>query len=146
MIEAQKAEAEQGQLLAKYAQTTNAKERADIRANLAKVLERQFDLQQGQREREVSQIEARVKKLREMIQKRRIAQAGDRRHSRVDQLLNEVDGMGWVAPSGAGRSTQGPYGARTRLPSRSPCRTGRPRQPTGRLRVNRSKDKGDNRK
>ncbi len=99
MEEGRKAEAEQGQLLAKFAQTTDEKQRAEIKASLAKVLQRQFDLQLQQREREVSQIEARVKKLREMIAKRNRARqtivAG-----RLDQLVNEAEGMGWVAPTG----------------------------------------------
>jgi len=99
MVEARKAEAEQEQLLAKYAQTTDQKQRAEIKASLAKVLERQFDLQLQQREREVSAIEARVKKLREMIDKRSKARQTIVT-GRLDQLLNEMDGMGWAAPTG----------------------------------------------
>jgi hypothetical protein len=123
MQEAQKAEAEQGQLLAKYAQTTDARQRAEIKAELAKVLQRLFDLQLQQREREVSEIEARVKKLREMIDKRKGAMQSIVT-SRLEQLLNEVDGMGWVAPSHAapgGSPIYGPYGpAGGYLPSSYP--------------------------
>ena len=113
MMEARKAEAEQEQLLAKYAQTTDEKQRAEIKASLAKVLERQFDLQLQQREREVSQIEARVKKLREMIEKRKIARQTIVT-GRLDQLLNEMDGMGWVAPTDAMPGRYGPRGPRPR--------------------------------
>jgi len=99
MKEVAKTEAEQGQLLAMYAQAADEKQRAEIKASLGKVLERQFDLQLHQREREVSEIEARVKKLREMIAKRNAARQTIVT-GRLDQLLNEMDGMGWAAPSG----------------------------------------------
>ena len=99
MQEAFQAEAEQGQLLAKYTQTTDAKERAEIKASLAKVLQNLFDLQLWQREREVSEVEARVKKLREAIDKRKAAKEAIV-NTRLDQLLNEADGMGWVSPTG----------------------------------------------
>jgi len=104
------AETRQERLLAKYAQTADEKQRAEIKAELSKVLERQFDLQMQQREREVTQIEARVKKLREMIEKRKSARQTIVT-GRLDQLLNEADGMGWVAPTGGGRMSRGPYGA-----------------------------------
>ncbi len=112
IAEAQKAEAAQGQLLAKYAQAADEKQRAEIKASLGKVLERQFDLQLQQREREVSQIEARVRNLREMIDKRSKARQTIVT-GRLDQLLNEMDGMGWVGPSHAapgGSPIYGPYG------------------------------------
>ena len=98
-MEAAKAEQEQHRLLTNYAQSTDEKQRAAIKEALSKVLQRQFDLQIQQREREVSQIEARVKKLREMIAKRNAARQTIVT-GRLDQLLNEMDGMGWVAPSG----------------------------------------------
>jgi hypothetical protein len=104
--EAYQAETEQAQLLAKYAQTTDAKQKAEIKAGLAKVLQRQFDLQLQQREREVSEIEARVRNLREMIEKRKTARQSIVTN-RLDQVLNELDGMGWVEPTGA---MPGPYG------------------------------------
>ena len=104
--DAYKAETEQAQLLAKYAQTTDAKQKTEIKAELANVLQRQFDLQLQQREREVSEIEARVRNLREMIEKRKTARQSIVTN-RLDQVLNELDGMGWVEPSAA---MSGPYG------------------------------------
>jgi len=98
-MEAAKAEQEQHRLLTNYAQSTDEKQRAAIKEALSKVLQRQFDLQIQQHEREVSEIEARVKKLREMIAKRNAARQSIV-SSRLDQLVNEADGMGWAVPSG----------------------------------------------
>ena len=99
------AEGEAQNLLAKYTKSTDEKARAETRAALAKVLERQYDLRQKAAESEVAQLEAQVQRLRDLIQKRQQARQ-EIVQKRLDQLLREAEGLGWPAPTAPGR---GPY-------------------------------------
>jgi hypothetical protein len=88
------------QLVAKYAATEQAEERGAIKTQLTELLAKHFDVQQQLRERELGRVEARIKKLRELAQKRREAQKTIV-EQRVDQLLREADGLGWTPPAGS---------------------------------------------
>ncbi len=91
-----KAQQEEQTLTGKYAATTNEPERAKLKESLAKVLDQQFDLQQKMRKEELEPIEARVKRLRELIDKR--AQARKTIvEKRLEQILREAEGMGWTS-------------------------------------------------
>jgi len=94
--------------LARYQRTTDETEREAIKVYLTKALERQFDVQQQRRMKELAEIEGRVQKLRDVITKRNQAKQSIV-SKRCDQLLSELDGMGWIAPEEFG-STYGPYG------------------------------------
>ncbi|HEV7225323.1 MAG TPA: hypothetical protein VGN42_21635 [Pirellulales bacterium] len=88
-------------LVAKYAEASQDDEREQIKAELSELLAKQFGIQQQLREDEVAQIEARVKKLRELIQKRKAAQQSIIER-RLDQLLRDAEGLGWSpAPEAA---------------------------------------------
>lgn len=95
----QQLEAEAQSLERQLADAENEKQRADLKEKLTSTLEKQFDTQQKLRELEVSRIEARVRKLRGMIQRR-----GDSRRkiidNRLEQLLNDAEGLGWSSSSG----------------------------------------------
>jgi len=93
--EAWQAQEEIFNLLAKYGETTDEKERAKIKEGLSKVLAKVFDLQQKERESEIADIEGRVKRLRELLDKRTKARQSIITN-RLDQLLREADGLGWV--------------------------------------------------
>jgi hypothetical protein len=83
------------------ADTDDDKQRAELKDKLSQALDRQFDTQQKLRELEVSRIEARVQKLRELIRKR----TDSRRKiidNRYEQLLNDADGLGWTSAGAAG--------------------------------------------
>lgn len=79
----------------------DANARDQLKQKLRDTLERQFEAQQRIRETEVTRIEARVKKLREMIDKRNGARRTivDRRQQ---QLMDDAEGFGW---SSAGATT-----------------------------------------
>jgi len=81
-------------LTAAYAQTEDEALRKQTLAELASVLEKQFTLQQQRREREIAAIEARVKKLRDLLAKRETfkKQIID---GRIDQIVKEAEGLGW---------------------------------------------------
>jgi len=87
-------------LLAQYARDQDEAKRGAVKTKLAAALDKQFELQQQRREIEAAQIEAQIKKLRELMKKR-----SDARQTivqkRLDQLVNEADGLGWTSPHGA---------------------------------------------
>lgn len=88
---------ESAALLQKLGQAEGEAERAPLIKQLDEALGKQFDVQQQIRELEVTRIEAKVKKLRETMNKRAGARAaiiGNRR----EQLLRESEGLGWNSP------------------------------------------------
>lgn len=83
------------------AATDDEKAKADLKEKLAAALEHQFDAQQKLRQLEISRIEARVQKLRGLVQKR----TESRRKiidNRLEQLLNDAEGLGWSSGTAAG--------------------------------------------
>lgn len=98
--EDQQLEQEVQSLARQLADGGDEKQRAELKDKLAAALEKQFDAQQKLREQEVSQIEARVRKLRDLIHKR----TDSRRKiidNRLEQLLNDAEGLGWSSAAGA---------------------------------------------
>lgn len=89
------------EILARYAESEDATEQKKIRAELREALAKQFDVQKQRRELELARIEERIKKLRDQIKKRNDARDTiiDRR---LDQLVNEAEGLGWAPGSGSG--------------------------------------------
>ncbi len=85
-------------LLDQYTEAGDDEQKSKIKDQLAEMLEKQFSVQQQLREREVAKIEARVKKLRQTIDKRNEAKRSiiDKR---LDQLIREAEGLGWNAPA-----------------------------------------------
>jgi hypothetical protein len=75
----------------------DAKGEADkdkLKAKLAETLEKQFDLRQKRHTAEIENLEAQVKKLKELVQKRQEARR-DIINKRLDQLQREAEGLGW---------------------------------------------------
>lgn len=96
--ELRRAQQEEQVSLAAYAAAANDHERTKIKAGISKILERQFDLQQQMRKLELDPIEARVKRLRELIDKRNQARKTIV-EKRLDQLLRDAEGLGWTPPN-----------------------------------------------
>ena len=91
------AEGQANAALEAYKQTEDATAQHEIKASLTKALECQFDVRQKRRVGELEEIEARVKKLRDLIEKRNQTRQTIV-SKRVDQLLSEIDGLGWTSP------------------------------------------------
>lgn len=89
---------ESEELVSRYSEASEEEQRQKIKAQLAELVAKQFNLQQQIREDEVAQIEARVKKLRALIEKRKAAQQSII-ENRLDQLLREAEGLGWTPPA-----------------------------------------------
>lgn len=108
------------QLVSRYAASDDAEQRSAIKAELAEQLTNHFSVQEQIRDRELARVEARVKKLRELTQKRRDAQKTII-EQRLDQLLRDADGLGWTPPASDSGATVlsrgGRYGARIAVPA-----------------------------
>lgn len=93
-------------LVGGYASSTDEAKRTEIKAALVKNIEEQFALKQDAREEELKALEEQVKKLRD-LQNQRQAQKDRIVNDRVQQLLNDAQGLGWGSVEGK----QAPVGA-----------------------------------
>jgi hypothetical protein len=97
-------------LVDQYVRAEGDAQRAKIKTDLSAALAKSFDLQQQRRSLELTHVEARLKKVREVMQKR-----SDARQTiidkRLDQVLREAYGLGWTSPPGLNLSTtnRNPY-------------------------------------
>jgi hypothetical protein len=69
-------------------------DRDKLKTQLGTVLEKQFELRQQRHKKEIESLEAQVKKLRDLVDKRQ----ENRREiiaKRLDQILQESQGLGW---------------------------------------------------
>ncbi len=68
--------------------------RSDIKAKLSATLGKQFDLRQKRHEQEIKALEAKVKKLKELVIKRQESRE-EIVSRRLEQILRESQGLGW---------------------------------------------------
>jgi hypothetical protein len=69
-------------------------DRSQIKTELTDVLEKQFDLRQKRHHDEIAALESKVKKLKDLVERRQ----ENRREiiaKRVDQILRDAEGLGW---------------------------------------------------
>ncbi len=98
------------------------KKKAEITKQLESVVGDIFDLDMKGREAELSKLEARLKKLREQLDRRRQAR-GEIIQLEVKVLVNEAAGLGLFEPGAIGRFRRADLGFRPRTIS-----TSRPRR------------------
>lgn len=82
------------QLAQQLAAAKSDSDRDKIKAQLSDLLEKQFGERQKRHEEEIKQLEAQVKKLRDLVEKRQ----ENRREiiaRRLDQIVKEAQGLGW---------------------------------------------------
>ncbi len=93
------------QIMDRYSNSEDESEKQKLIGKLAETVEQHFDLRQAIREKEIKALEAQVKKLRELHDRRNSER--DRIVSdRVDLLLRDANGLGWgenVSQPGLGR-------------------------------------------
>ena len=90
---------EVAKLMNDYSKADGDAQRAKVKLSLTAALEKEFDLQQKRRELELTALEARLKTVRELMQ-RRSSERQTIVEKRADQLLREADGLGWTPPPG----------------------------------------------
>jgi hypothetical protein len=82
------------ELARKLGNATPETDKAKIKSQLTEVLDKQFDLRQKRHLEEIKNLEAKVKKLKDLVEKRQ----ENRREivaKRVDQILRDAEGLGW---------------------------------------------------
>jgi hypothetical protein len=69
-------------------------DRSQIKTELSDLLEKQFSFRQKRHQEEIAALEAKVKKLKDLVEKRQ-----ENRHEiiakRLDQILSNAEGLGW---------------------------------------------------
>jgi len=69
-------------------------EKDKLKSQLSEILEKQFDFRQRRHESEIAELEAQVRRLRELVQKRQ----ENRREiiaKRLDVIVRDAEGLGW---------------------------------------------------
>jgi hypothetical protein len=82
------------ELAKKLGEAKSDTERSQIKTELTDLLEKQFGLRQKRHQEEIAGLEAKVKKLKELVEKRQ----ENRREiiaKRLDQILSNAEGLGW---------------------------------------------------
>ncbi len=82
------------ELAKKLGEAKSDAERSQIKTELSELLEKQFNFRQKRHQEEIAGLEAKVKKLKDLVEKRQ----ENRREivsKRVDQILRDADGLGW---------------------------------------------------
>lgn len=92
-----KLEGEVRSAVGRYHGTEDAAERDKLRAQVGELLGKQFGLRQQRRTFELESLEARVKKLRDALNKRESARQTIVER-RLGELLHDDDGLGWGDP------------------------------------------------
>jgi hypothetical protein len=77
-----------------YAHESSESARVTIRKQLTALLMEQFDDRQKRHQDEIKQLEAQIKKLKDLIDKRQ-ENREDIISRRLDQMLKEAQGLGW---------------------------------------------------
>jgi predicted RNase H-like nuclease (RuvC/YqgF family) len=102
-------------LVRQYGDTEDYGQREKLRGQMRELLVKQFEAQQQRREKELSNVEQRLSKLREQLKKRTSARDTivDRR---LENLTSDADGLGWTPPAGGGPQglTGGVFGGQPR--------------------------------
>jgi uncharacterized protein YlxW (UPF0749 family) len=87
------------QLAHQYVEAKKEDEKREIRKNLLEVLNKQFDQHIQQQQHELEDLEKQIAKLKEVLKKRLDAKSTIVER-RLDQLIQDAEGLGWNAPSG----------------------------------------------
>jgi hypothetical protein len=89
---------ESHQLAKQYAKSEKEDEKKEIRKKLTEFLAKQFDAQAKQQEKQLADLEKQIASLKATLKKRQDNKTTiiDRR---IEQLIQEAEGLGWTAPS-----------------------------------------------
>jgi succinate dehydrogenase/fumarate reductase flavoprotein subunit len=96
-----------------YVKAEKESEKREIRQKMTDLLNEQFDEHMQQQQKELEDLEKQISELRAVLKKRSAAKAAivDRR---IEQMIQDADGMGWTAPGsprGYYNQSYGPGGA-----------------------------------
>ena len=86
-----------GQLVQQYVKAEKEEDKKEIRKKLAEALGKQFEAHMKQQQDELAALEKQINDLKNIMKKRQEAKTTiiDRR---MDQLIQDAEGLGWTAP------------------------------------------------
>jgi flagellar motility protein MotE (MotC chaperone) len=90
-------QSESMQLAQQYTKAAKPEEKQEIRKKLADLLAKQFDANLQQQQKELEDVEKQIADLRALLKKRVDAKTLITER-RVDQLIQDAEGLGWTAP------------------------------------------------
>jgi flagellar motility protein MotE (MotC chaperone) len=95
----QQFQAESARLAKQYAKSEKEEEKKEIRKKLGEVLGQQFDLHLQEQQKELDELEKQITDLKALLKKRKDSRTTiiDRR---LEQLIQDAEGLGWHAPGG----------------------------------------------
>jgi hypothetical protein len=85
---------EADQLVHQLGEAKSDSDKDKLKTKLSDLLEKQFDQRQKRHESEIEALEAQVKKLKDLVQKRQ-ENRRDIVSKRLDQILRDAQGLGW---------------------------------------------------
>jgi hypothetical protein len=85
---------ETDQLIRQLGEAKSDSDRDKLKAKLGEVLEKQFEHRQKRHEGEIAELEAQIKKLKELVG-RRLENRREIIARRLEQVLRESQGLGW---------------------------------------------------
>jgi len=88
-----------------YREATDQQQRGQLKAALATLIEKHFEVRHAIRRKEIAELEAQVKQLRDLLERRKQAQEKIV-DMRLQQFIRTADGLGWDASLG-GRGSSG---------------------------------------
>jgi hypothetical protein len=85
------------QLAQQYVKADKEDQKREIRKRLSDVVSQQFDVHIKKQQKELEDLEKQVVKLREVL-KKRVDAKSTIVERRVEQMVQEAEGLGWTAP------------------------------------------------
>jgi hypothetical protein len=82
------------QLVRQLGEAKSDADRDKLKSQLGELLDKQFDLRQKRHEKEIAGLEAQLKKLKDLVQKRQ-ENRRDIVAKRLEQVLRDAQGLGW---------------------------------------------------
>ena len=108
--------AESTQLAQQLVKSTKAEEKQELRKKLNDLLTKQFDANVQHQQKELDEVEKQINELRALLKKRQDAKATIVER-RIEQLIQEAEGLGWTAPgTSLPRNSYVAPSHRTRIP------------------------------
>ncbi|HEV3204295.1 MAG TPA: hypothetical protein VGY77_07930 [Gemmataceae bacterium] len=99
-------QSQSAQLAHQYVKAAKEEDKKEIRKKLVDSLNQQFDHQIQQQQKELEELEKQIAELKAVLKKRMDAKTTIVER-RIDQLVQEADGLGWTSP-GTPRPVYGP--------------------------------------
>lgn len=86
------------QIAQRYAKSEKEDEKRELRRKMEDTLNKQFDQHMEQQQKELKELEKQIEHLKATLRKRQDAKDTIVKR-RIEQLINEAEGLGWTSPN-----------------------------------------------